>query len=432
MATIFQSIRNLLGIRAQSPEDPRINLSQWYSELTGTGDGDLVPLPMVTENTARSVSAVYRGVSLLAGAIASLPLQVVHKPNDGIARIAPEHRISSLLNYAPHPQQSMTAYTFKHLIMQSRVFGGNFFARIMYDGAARIIGLRYYHYYRVRVVPLLEPPYTRHYVFTEADGTTSPPIPDDEVIHIMSDANDGLVGESLIYTHAKPAIQQMLFLQQQARNVHANAVKASGVVKLPQGITPDQKKRYEQFFKMAYAGSANVGNLLWLDAGADFTQLTPSLSLVDLDTIEFMQFQVNDIARFLGVPSFLLNETSTMTVWGSGIEQIGRAFLTYTLEPHLRAIEEELRFKLLGNGDYYVQFDRTPLLAMDAQTQAQVESTKINSGVWLINERRTAANLPPVENGDQPLVNSTMVPLSTAAAKTALPAPAKQTRKVNT
>jgi hypothetical protein len=45
-------------------------------------------------------------------------LQVIHKPNNGITRVANEHRISPLLNFAPHPQQSMTAYTFKHLVMQ--------------------------------------------------------------------------------------------------------------------------------------------------------------------------------------------------------------------------------------------------------------------------------------------------------------------------
>src|SRR5689334_4457533 len=110
---ILETLRDLFRPKASSPEDPRVNLSTWYSEITGTGDGDLVPLPLVSENTARSVSAIYRGVSLLSGAVASLPLQVIHKPSNGIARVANEHRLSPLLNFAPHPAQSMTAYTFK-------------------------------------------------------------------------------------------------------------------------------------------------------------------------------------------------------------------------------------------------------------------------------------------------------------------------------
>lgn len=416
---ILDRIRNLFKAQ-MSPEDPRTNLSLWYNELTGTGE-DMAFLPQINETTARTVSAVYRGVSLLSGVVAALPLNVVHRPSNAVSRIAPEHRVAPLLGFAPDPKQSMTAYTFKALVIQSRIYGGNFFARILYDNAARVTGLRYYPYQSVRVVPTMQPPYTRHYVLSEPDGTVSDPVPDDEMIHIMSEANNGLIGESLIFSAAKSTIQMQLFLQTQAKAVHTNAIKAGGVVKLPPGITKQQKERYEQFFKLAYQGSQNVGNLLWLDSGAEFQQLSPSLSLVDLNTIEFLRYGVNDVARFLGIPSHLLNEQSQSSAWGTGIESIGRSFLLYTLEPSLQAIEAELKLKLFGTSDFYPQFDRSLLLATDAKTDAEIESTKIQSGVWLINERRKDDNLPKVEGGDQALVNSTMQPLTAVISKAEQP-----------
>lgn len=375
-------------------------------------DADIPALPPVNEATARSVSAVYRGAALLAGAVASLRLQVVHQPNNQISQVTESHRLASILDFQPDPKQSMTAYSFKNLIMQSRIFGGNFYARILYDNAARVIGLRHYPYQRVRVVQIMDPPYTRWYTFSEPDGKSGDPVPDDEVLHIMADANNGIIGESLIFSNAKTAIQQQLFMQTQSQNVHRHAIKPGGVVKLPSGFSADQKKRIQEFFKQKYQGSVNTGNLLWLDVGAEYQQLSPSLSLVDLQTIEFLRYGVNDIARFLGIPSHLLNEQSQTSAWGSGIESIGRAFLQYTLEPHLRAIEEEMRLKLFGKSDFEPRFDRSPLQQTDAKTQAEIESRMINAGVWTINERRKKYNLPPQDDGDQSLVNSTLVPLS--------------------
>jgi hypothetical protein len=71
-----------------------------------------------------------------------------------------------------------------------------------------------------------------------------------------------------------------------------------------------------------------------------------------------------------------------------------------------------MRLKLFGKSDFEPRFDRSPLQQTDAKTQAEIESRMINAGVWTINERRKKYNLPPQDDGDQSLVNSTLVPLS--------------------
>jgi phage portal protein BeeE len=147
--------------------------------------------------------------------------------------------------------------------------------------------------------------------------------------------------------------------------------------------------------------------------GRDDTTYTPfQMSQADLNTLEFRRYQVADISRFYGVPLHLLNETDKSTSWGSGLSEQTLAFLIYTLDPDLGRIESELNYKLFDGTDYYVEFDRDALMAMDPVKAAQVAQTEISSGTLLINEYRRKKNRPPVANGDEPLVNSANVPLS--------------------
>src|ERR1019366_2823762 len=102
----------------------------------------------------------------------------------------------------------------------------------------------------------------------------------------------------------------------------------------------------------------------------------------------------------------LLNETTGTTSWGTGLSEQTLAFLIYTIDPDLGRIEAELNYKLFYGTNFYVEFDRDALLAMDPVKAADVAGKEISTGVLLINERRRHKNRPPVENGDQPLINS--------------------------
>ena len=71
-----------------------------------------------------------------------------------------------------------------------------------------------------------------------------------------------------------------------------------------------------------------------------------SISPVDAQLIEARKFQVIDIARAFGVPPFMIGENEKTSSWGSGIEQQSLGFVKYTLQPHLRRIEQELNRKI--------------------------------------------------------------------------------------
>jgi hypothetical protein len=91
-----------------------------------------------------------------------------------------------------------------------------------------------------------------------------------------------------------------------------------------------------------------------------------------------------------------LNETDKSTSWGTGLSEQTLAFLIYTLDPDLGRIEAELNYKLFYGIDFYVEFDRDALMAMDPLKAAQVAQAEIATGTLLINERRRHKNRPPV------------------------------------
>jgi len=131
-----------------------------------------------------------------------------------------------------------------------------------------------------------------------------------------------------------------------------------------------------------------------------------SLSAADSQLLEARKFQVVEIARAFGVPPHLIGETSASTSWGSGIESMGRAFVMFTLDPHLTRIEQELNSKLFPNGEYFLEFDRSVLMAGDLKTQAEFYTAALGGpgagpGYMTQNEIRKRQNLPPLAGGDK-------------------------------
>lgn len=389
-----------------SLENPATSLSdpaQWFVDCA-IGDAGRSFGPAISERTAMAVSAVYRCVTLRAGLLATLPLKVFRRTPEGREE-APGHRVAPLLKVAPYPGRPMTAFTWRELIGLNVDLWGNHFAVIRYDNAARVIGFEPVMPWAVEVRRVGR---RNVYVVTHEDGAREV-VDQADMLHIPGPGFDGVLGMSRIRFAARDAVALAKVLEEQTGVLHENAARPSGFVEVPSGISAEGFRRMVAQFNERYAGRANAGRVYFGDAGAKFTplQMTPA----DLATIEFRRFQVADISRFFGVPLPLLNETDRSTSWGSGIAEQNLAFLMYTMDADLSRIEAELNYKLFAGAEYYCEFDRGALLAMDPARAAQVMQTEIASGLLTINEGRRLRNRPPVAGGDVPLVNGTNVPL---------------------
>ena len=98
----------------------------------------------------------------------------------------------------------------------------------------------------------------------------------------------------------------------------------------------------------------------------------------------------------------MIGETSASTSWGSGIEAMSRGFVTYTLQPHLKRIEQELNRKLFPRDvGRFVRFDREALIEGDSKAQADYNRAALGGpgtgqGWMSVDEIRKSKGLRPL------------------------------------
>jgi HK97 family phage portal protein len=386
------------------------------SELTGSESwlfgttGQATWGPPVTEHTAMAVSAVFRCVTMLSGLFASLPLKVFTPDPDGSHTEATGNRVAVLLEGVPHPRLPMTAYQWRELWGLNFLLYGNHFSAIRYDGAGRIVGFEPIAApWLVDVLKLASGRLV--YRFNWPDRAVEV-LDQADVIHITGPGFDGVRAPSRIAFNARNAVALGQVLGDSAGHMHENGAKLTGMVELPANVTKPDKDKIEAYYRAKAQGRHNAGSVLFVDKDTKFTPM--QMNAEDLALIESRRFQIEDICRFFGVPPHLVGESAANTSWGSGIEQQTLGFLRYTLNPDLKRIEAEINAKVFPGSSTFVQFDRDAMLAMDAKTLAEVNSLRIGSSQRTINEVRRRDHLPPVAGGDEPLVNSTIIPLKRA------------------
>lgn len=428
--------RGAPAIRAASPENPSTSLADpasWLVDWSTGGNGGTFG-PPVSERTAMAVSAVYRCVSLLSGIVAQLPLRVYERTSKG-RREAPEHPLQPFFSVAPFPGRPMTAFTWRELWQINQLLWGNHYSIIRRDWRGRVNGFEIVMPWDGEVYRLDHRNKYRCVIWDSSFGPVAEGVTQrvewhdqEDMIHIPGLGFNGVTGLSRIRAHARNAVALSALLEEQQGRVHENAAKPSGLLEVPAKISKEAFDRLKAAFNETNTGRFNAGKVVFADKDVKFTPL--QMKPEDMQTLDARRFQIADVARFYGVPLHLLNETEKATSWGSGLSEQTLGLLIYTVDPDLARIEAELNYKLFYGSDFYVEFDRDALMAMDPLKAAQVAQTEIASGVLTINERRRHKNRPPVPNGDEPLINTTNQPLDrlfSAASPLDSPSPAAPT-----
>ncbi len=124
----------------------------------------------------------------------------------------------------------------------------------------------------------------------------------------------------------------------------------------------------------------------------------------DAQLLESRYFGIEEICRAFGVPPQLIYSTDKSSSWASSAEQINQNFLTYSLNPTLKRIEQTITRKLLKPGErskFYPIFSVEGLLRADSAGRASFYTVLLQNGVMTRNEVRALENLPPVDGADQ-------------------------------
>lgn len=139
-----------------------------------------------------------------------------------------------------------------------------------------------------------------------------------------------------------------------------------------------------------------------------------SLSPEDQQLLETRQFTVEEIARWFGVPSVLINQ-SNVSAWGSGIEQLIEGFYKLTIRPLLVAIEQAVTKRVLTSAQratHTVEFAFEGLLRSSLKDRADIYAKLVQNGLKTRNECRQLENDPPIAGGDELTAQTNLAPLN--------------------
>lgn len=355
---------------------------------------------VVTEKNALAYSAVWRCTALISGVSASLPL---HTYQGGT-----HERTASLLLGDPHPE--LTPLELWRLTFVHRALWGDAFLQKVRDGGGRVRELWPITPDRVyldRERPTDANPSGKVFDVVD-DWGVQHHLTSREVLHMPGLGYDGLRGLSVIGA-ARQAIGLGLAAEEYGAKLFASGNMMSGILQTEQRLNEEQATALKDRWKAKVGGLDNAHDIAVLDSGASFQQV--SMPAKDSQFLESREFAVEEIARFFGVPQFLLGLTSKSTSWGTGLEQQAIAWVKFDLQPTwLAPTEQRITKELLGPG-VEARYKVEGLLRGDSRARAEFYRVLREVGAYSANDIRDLEDMPPVEGGDTYLQPLNMAPL---------------------
>ena len=231
------------------------------------------------------------------------------------------------------------------------------------------------------------------------------------IFHLAGFGFDGVQGYSVV-RRAKETIGGAIAGDKHYHTILRSRAVPAGILTLGAASKRVNKEQLKKDWAEQYGHISGRQGIAVLEGDSKFHQLL--MSPVDQQQLQSRRFSIEEVARWLLMPvSKLRDITNSKT--RSNMEEEGRSFVTDTLRPHAKRIEQECNFKLFTAAEqeeYFVELLFDDLLSGD--TKARSEShVKGVGGPWLTqNEVRAMENLNPVENGDNVLVPLNMATLN--------------------
>ncbi len=379
----------LSGFKASSDRSPWGNF--WFEPVGVNTTAGM----RVTADGAMQLSAVFACVRIISSQFASLPFVLYrNRKNGGKSRVV-QHPVYQLVSRRPNPYQN--AFEWREMMAGHLVLRGNAFNQIVTNGQGEITALVPLHPDRVTIEILPNGGY--RYQYTDLAGNKQTFVRG-EIWHLRGLSSDGIIGLSPIAL-ARNAFGGAMAAQDYGSRFFANDAKPlSGYIEYP-GSFKDKMARdqFRESLQESQSG-ANRGKIAVFEFGMKYHQL--GLTNEDAQFLETRKFQVNDIARWFGVPPHKIGDLDRST--NNNIEQQAQEFVQECLGPMAERWEASIEAELLLDDEgLEAEFLFSQLLRGDSQARAQYYNLGINGGWLTRNEARIAENLNPLPGLDQPL-----------------------------
>ena len=154
-----------------------------------------------------------------------------------------------------------------------------------------------------------------------------------------------------------------------------------------------------------YIETANAGDPWILPADMMEVQQVKPLTLNDLAISDSVRLDRQSVAAILGVPPYLVGD-------GAYNQKEWNGFISATLMPLVRGIEQELTRKLILSPTRYIRFDPWSLFAYELGDLSDIGSDLYSHGLMTGNEVRRWLGLPPMDGLDKLVILENYIPSS--------------------
>ncbi len=382
--------------RQNKPGKVKAAILGWLGVPVGLTDGDFwadhysrtnAAGATVNNESVLSLSAAWACIRLISETISTLPLSLYERTSAGKV-VAKQHPLHFILH--DQPNADTTASVQMEAIIAAMLSRGNARCEKLLAGD-RLVGLKFLHPDRLNRVTKADG--KREWQYLEEPGKTPRVIPDARIWNIPGFSLDGVTGVSVIGYGAQ-VFGAAIAADRVATNTFKNGLHPTTAWKYPGLMKEDQRNEARTAIKKL-SGAVNAGDPVILEAGMEVT--TVGINPNDAQLLESRAFSVEEVCRWFRVPPFMVGHSEKSTSWGTGIEQQMIGFLTFTLGPWLRRIEQAISKDLLTPAErlrYYPKFSVEGLLRADSAGRAAFYSSMVNNGIMTRDEVRELEDRP--------------------------------------
>lgn len=386
----------------------RTRLAELERLLVGDWGGPTRSGITVTPESAMRQITVFQCCQALSQDTAKLPLKLFKERGDGGKDQAKKDPLYKILHRKPNGWQ--TSIQFRQTMHWQLLLRGNFHAYINWVGRGKdqkVYELQPLHPDSVTVRQ--EDDLSLRYQVTFQSGRTEE-IKQENMFHVVGLSLDGVLGVSPI-TYAREAIGLALAAERHGALLFGNGARPGGVLYTEKILSDEAKEKLKRQWHEAYGGENAFKTAVLSEADLKFTPI--SMTNSDAEFLENRKYQRADIAGLFRVPVHKIGDLDRATF--SNIEHQSLDYVVDSLGFWLEAIEQAIWRDLLTpwqqDEGYFAEHSVLGLLRGDHTARKEYYAAARQWGWLSINDIRRLENMNPIENGDDYMAPSNMVPV---------------------
>lgn len=348
--------------------------------------------PEIAVANAEQLSPVAAAHRILTDSMSVLPIALRRKAGGERQELDTRHDLDYVLHCRMN--DAMSPAMGKKILMSQAFWHGLGAAYIERDALGRVTGLyplqtAGYQYMRDRDTG------QSWYAFTVDDMVRK--FQPGELLLCFFETYDGKHGRGMLDL-ARETVATDRAAQKYLRKFYAGGGALSGVLEISTDATPETREKVRKAFQSYASDMDSVYKMAVVDKGMKYTPI--GISQSDAQFIESRGFSVAEVARFTGIPEFMLQ--SGKQSYNSN-EQQQLVFVTNALVPHVTMWEQEWAYKLFTDKELrdgcYMRFNVSALMRGDDATRSKFYQTMVYSGIYNLDECRALEEMNPMPDG---------------------------------